>query len=346
MTISKYNSSKITVLNGILIMMVLYIHCFYNEGCNSPVSYAVQRFMGTSGLMGIAVLLFFAISGFLFFNGMRSIGDCFPKIKKRIHSLFIPYIIWNVIFVGWYVALKFLPGVSSFVNGDILQRIDNLYEGGYYLFIAPANFALWFLRDLIVFVICSPLIYILIKFFKWWVMPLIIIVAYFFSLVGFCYFVLGGCVALCSSLENITRVSNKYFVVLCAMTYMSMSVYLALQPFEKGIFSYNWGLTMVHDLTGIITIWRGYDILFKDRILTEIKWVKIACGYSFFVYLFHEPTLNIIKKIPLRLLGESEIVIIVLFLINPFIMYTVAVLVAKMFQCIIPRVYGVLVGGR
>lgn len=42
MTISEYNSSKITVLNGILIMMVLYIHCFYNEGCNSSVSYAVQ----------------------------------------------------------------------------------------------------------------------------------------------------------------------------------------------------------------------------------------------------------------------------------------------------------------
>ena len=336
MKISEYNSSKITVLNGILIMMVLYIHCFYNEGCNSSVSYAVQRFMGTSGLMGIAVLLFFAISGFLFFNGMGSIEECFPKIRKRIRSLLVPYVIWNVIFVGWYVALNFLPGVSSLVNSDILQSFDNIYDIFAYLFIAPANFALWFLRDLIIFVACSPLIYLLIKFLKWRVIPLTIIAANFLPFVGFCYFVLGGCVALCSSLENITCVLNKYFFVLCAMIYISMSVYLSLQPFEEGGFSYNFWLT----------IWRGYDILFKDRILTEIKWVKFACGYSFFVYLFHEPTLNIIKKIPLWLLGESEIVIIVLFLINPFIMYTAAVFVAKMLQSIMPRVYRVLVGGR
>jgi len=346
MAISKYNSSKITVLNGLMIIMVLYIHCFYYEGCAGNMSYSLQRFMGTSGIMSVAILLFFVISGFLFFYGIKSIRDCFPKIKRRIHSLVVPYVIWNVIFVVWYVLLHCLPGISSYVNSDILHNFNSLSEAISYMFIAPANFALWFLRDLIVFIAFSPLIYILIKYLRWWVLPLSLIVTYMLPFVGLCYFILGGYVALYSSLESITRLLSRNIVVLCAIIYVGMSAYLSLQPFEEGVFSYNWGLTMLHDITGIITIWRVYDIGVKDRILTEIKWVKIVCGYSFFVYLFHEPTLNIIKKIPLRFLGESELVIIVFFLMNPFIMYAVAVCVAQLLQNIMPRVYGVLVGGR
>lgn len=345
MEISQYNSSKITVLNTVLIMMVLYIHSYYLEGNNYVVSYAVQRFMGACAIMSMAVLLFFAISGFLLFNGIVVVKDCLPKIQKRVRSLVVPYVIWNIVFVLWYVVMDTVPAVSSFINSDVLANFSTPSRGGYYLLIKPASFPLWFLRDLIVFVTCSPLVYLAIRYLRWWAIPVAIVATNFLPFVGFFYFVIGGCVAMQSSLDDVERMLNKKILALCLFIYFGMCGYLAVQPIEAN-FEYNFWLTSVMGITGVVTIWRGYDFIAKGRLLAETKFAKAVCGYSFFVFLFHEPAFNVIKKIPLRVLGESEPVLIILFLINPFIMYFLAVCIAKALQKFTPKVYSILIGGR
>lgn len=97
MKIDSYNTKKIKVLSSVLILLVLYIHSFYNEAIGTKYASFVQVFLGNGGVSNVAVPMFFAISGVLFFNGVTSIKDCFPKIKKRIKSLLIPYVIWNII---------------------------------------------------------------------------------------------------------------------------------------------------------------------------------------------------------------------------------------------------------
>ncbi len=84
MTISKYNSSKIMVLNTILIMMVLYIYSYCLEAEQYPVALAVQCFFSGHAFCGIVNKLFFLLLGMLFFNGITCVRDCFPKIKKRV----------------------------------------------------------------------------------------------------------------------------------------------------------------------------------------------------------------------------------------------------------------------
>ena len=66
MTISKYYSHKIKVLNILLIMMVLYFHGSYNEAEPFPVAQTVQVIGGGSGLWCVANTLFFLLSGMLF----------------------------------------------------------------------------------------------------------------------------------------------------------------------------------------------------------------------------------------------------------------------------------------
>lgn len=80
MKISEYYSSKITVMNTILIIMLLYIHSYYLEGERYTVSLFVQRFFSGHAVCGIANNLFFLLSGILFFNGVKQAKDCFPKI--------------------------------------------------------------------------------------------------------------------------------------------------------------------------------------------------------------------------------------------------------------------------
>ena len=342
MYISAYNSSKITILNSVLIMMVLYIHSYYLEGEQYQGALAVQRFFGGIACCGTANRLFFFLSGILFFMGVMQVKDCFGKMKKRIKSLLIPYLIWNIIFVLWYVVLFFIPGVKSFVNSDIMSNFDTLWNGIKFLWIAPASFPLWFLRDLMCIVVLSPIIFLFIKYLRIWGVLLFLIVSLYFQNSG-TFFVLGAAVSMLSSFEKLEKYLSLPVVIVSSILFVIACSYVCLQSEDYVVPSI---LNNIMAYTGMIMIWRGYDYIAKGRILSKKSFWYGIMGYSFFIYLFHEPTFNIIKKIPLRVLGDSEPVVIFFFLINPIIMAFVAIGIAKCLQKIIPSVYSVLVGGR
>lgn len=130
-----------------------------------------------------AVPSFFFISGFLMFYGLNNFTkDLYvKKMKKRITRLLIPYSLWN--FIALFVSIlrktsneiSYESAVSSCCsNGffscfwvynitgdsdiDILGNVTHLA--------VPIDLPLWYLRDLIVVSVISPLIYICIKKFK------------------------------------------------------------------------------------------------------------------------------------------------------------------------------------
>ena len=104
--ITKYHSSKITILNLVLIIMMLYRHAYYFEAENgNGIALGVQRFIDY-GLCNLTNSLFFVLSGFLFFKNISSPTQCLPKIKKRIRSLLVPYVIWNCSFVVFYHVIN------------------------------------------------------------------------------------------------------------------------------------------------------------------------------------------------------------------------------------------------
>lgn len=125
-----------------------------------------------------SVPVFFFISGFLFFNNTNAwnIDVWRNKIKRRIHSLFIPYIIWNIyaILFLWvamecgmtaYMAAgtKFTPSLTNILN--CFWTYDNALTGIYRPTIFPINVALWYVRDLIIICLITPLIYPALKKF-------------------------------------------------------------------------------------------------------------------------------------------------------------------------------------
>lgn len=159
----------------ILIIFVLYIHSgFHADEIEGMVmNDRVQEFV--SGMMGrCAVPLFYMISGYLYFlkvpEGMTSI---YGKMRKRVWTLIVPYIIGCLFFVGFGVLMAVLPGVSKYMNssvmplfskpmGEILRSI--FYDAGNG---NPCAFQLWFLRDLILIVVTSPLWYLCLRNLKW-----------------------------------------------------------------------------------------------------------------------------------------------------------------------------------
>ena len=98
-------------------------------------TYQVLKLVVSQTLVKAAMPMFFFISGYLFFGNVEKWNwqTYQQKIKRRGKTLLIPYIIWNLL-----MAVMLRPFSPS-------------------IFCEPANMPLWFLRDLIVVSLLTPI---------------------------------------------------------------------------------------------------------------------------------------------------------------------------------------------
>ena len=261
------------------------------------------------------------------------------KIKKRLRTLLIPYLLWNIIFVLWYVVLDIIPGISQYVNnsGTLLRFLhQSIWQTLYDLWIAPAAFQLWFLRDLIVMVLFIPILWYWSK--RQWMSALIV------AMISTCfygwliYFWIGIIIATQNiDIENYYK--RTWLVVMCALVYIGYAFHAAICGLLPSYIEF------IFNCAGLYLVWFIYDLLAKGKENFMGIW-KQLCGYSFFIYLFHEPVFNIIKKLGLAVIGVNEASVIVLYYINPWIMVIVSIFVARIMQNIVPSIYKILTGGR
>lgn len=338
---TKYLSDKLTIIYTILIIMVVYIHSSYEEAKNYELASFLQSFTG-AGICRIANCLFFSISGYLFARNISSIKDVFLKIKKRLRTLLVPYLLWNIIFVLWFVVLDVIPGVSQYVNSrGTLQRIlhQPILQTLYDLWVSPAAFQLWFLRDLIVMMLFTPILWYWSK--KHWISALIAatISTCFY---GWLIYFWIGIIAATNRIDIEDYYKRTWLIISCSLIYVGYAFYVGIYGLLPSYIDF------AINLCGLYAVWVVYDLLTnKDKgELTKVIPYKWICGYSFFIYLFHEPTFSVIKKLGLAIFGVNELSIITLYYINPWIMVAVAVLVARIMQHMIPSVYKILTGGR
>lgn len=346
MKIDSYNSQKIKILSFWMIVMVVYIHSYYLEAESMALPNFVQRLGGS--ITSVAVPLFYAISGFLFFNGIQQVEQCWPKIKKRVSTLLVPYVIWNIIFVLWYVVLAYTPGVSAFVNSDMLSdlSLSHPIDTFNYLFIKPAGFQMWFLRDLILFVICSPLLYLLIKYTKWFAFIIVLCATGWMTRFWMTSFVLGGTLAICyNNGLDMFRNKRKQVFMACLVLYFTHCVLNAFGLLSADNEIADHYIGQVFMVVPMVAIWGGYDFTIKESYKPS-KHFALILNFTFFLFLFHEPVFNIIKKLGVKAIGNGDIQLVILYLVNPGIMIAIAVAVGIVLKRVFPKIYSISVGGR
>lgn len=347
---TQYLSDKLRVLSLVSIILVLYIHSGFHADEIEGMMWNdnVQTFV--SGMMGrCAVPLFYVISGYLFFlkvpEGMKSI---YGKMRKRVGTLVVPYIIGCLFFVGFGVLMAVLPGVSKYMNSSMMPLFSNpvgeilrsiFYDAGNG---SPCAFQLWFLRDLILIVATSPLWYLILKHLRWILVVTCLSLTYlhipFIPFYALFWFLLGG---------QLVQVKNKYggasLTVFTIVVFLFLSV---VQLFMPDMI--DWELVKIPIIIlGLISIWGIYDmVLGKDFKLSEHRGLATACQFTFFIYLFHEPTLNIVRKLIVVVLGKNEFGYLASYLISPWIFAVCAVFAGLLFRKYLPRVYNVCTGGR
>ena len=164
-------SETITWLRFPLIFLIIMLHCYSVQRLEGEheiyfkVVYPFALWLGETGVPG-----FFFISGFLFFLSKKNFSY---KLRSRFHSLFIPYILWNLLLILLYV-FAYALGYPQDINGKNIvdySFIDYLrlfwdrgsYDNGNFV---PLLCPLWYIRNLMIMSIISPLLYYIIKYIR------------------------------------------------------------------------------------------------------------------------------------------------------------------------------------
>ena len=123
----------------------------FNEKAEFVLKNAVTRF---------AVPMFFILSGISFFRGYDN-SKYFAKIRSRIFTLVIPYLIWNTIWMVFEIACSY-TFLSSFFAGrePFALTSVNILKG---IFFYQYNVPFWFVLDLIIFSLAAPLVHLLVR---------------------------------------------------------------------------------------------------------------------------------------------------------------------------------------
>ncbi|MGD0547632.1 MAG: acyltransferase [Terracidiphilus sp.] len=354
-------SARIEILRFPLIAGVVFIHSYNSTitmaqgslgAAHSSAWADFVRFFLSQGVARAAVPLFFLISGYLFFLGEWSWGNYLGKLKRRVGTLLIPFLFWNLTALAIYSAGRCLPQTRIYFAGGAWPPAGPFSIFGYLgaLFGVttrqPLCYPFWFIRDLMVLVLLAFAIHFLIRI-KWALPFLIALSGLWFASAWFAaawpflwpsveaafFFSLGAHLAQpgrnVNCLDNLGPWNGAVFLGLLILNsaYPDGPLYLRRCAIVFGVPSLWW-------LTGLAA--RSAKI--KSTLIS-------LSGASFFVFAAHEPLLMILRKLCYKLLSPSGgAEILALYFLIPFCMMAFLVITHRYLLKIMPRFIGLITG--
>lgn len=305
--INKELSETISFLRFPIIILVVILHTYTTtrgliDGNNSILYTHLSYIMSlTFGEMGVP--MFFFISGILFFTNFEYSTNCYiNKCKSRIKTLVIPYFIWNTFIIICYWILQNIQYTKSFFNTTnllidkytITDFIRAYWDNGNWDNGngVPILQPYWYIRNLIILCIISPVIAYIIKHLKWFpIIPLIIWVIskdLALSYSSLAFFSLGGIISIhdfniISTLKKWHRYINSIFIFSFITTYIIHFYYPNnYEPY-------------LHRITLILGIPFIFNIAYNIKEKIHIK--ETLVNSSFIIYTIHLPIMLAIRKI-------------------------------------------------
>ena len=367
---NQYLSRKIKFLSFFAIVGVVYCHAYnyYNRFlqpttilAEGPTPGAMLQFFISNGLVRFGVPLFFTFSGYLFFLSFDgTLKGYLQKVIKRIRTLLIPFFIWTGLAGGFLYIVYLNVGLERY--RIVYEQISALKESGIGIWLvnSPA-FQLWYVSTLFQLVLISPLIYLLVKKCK--IVPVVIFgilwaleLSLLINCEGLLFFTLGayfavnkvsisGMAPLCEDAsyrtryKSITLLFTALWIIGC-FCYSLISGAFGYIPYVPYIL---WVLYKVNIITGLISVWRLYDISHKT--LPEKKWMQTAMSSTMFVYVAHEPLLHLLTDISLEQMTFNGAHTLTYFMLS-FGLIFLCVVFGSLLKKLCPRVYSLLTGGR
>ena len=373
-------SESINLLRFPLAILVVFVHSFgadvdvaqlHTNGLSGAAIHDYVRIFCSTVIAHSAVPIFFIISGYLLFLKVEhySLNIYENKLRKRCHSLLKPYIVWNILIVLWTLMFKVggillhgkpWSGIADYFidNGCLHMLWDSSVWGEHTTWLGitthhsgPTLFQFWYMRDLMIMVLLSPLTYWLVKKLR--------------------LLYLGILLAIYAFDIRVTWMSGTFT---SAALFFSTGAYFAImkQDFTKELWK---GRHVICPLAVVLMVWQTYtgsamgdemsrmihpwlvvvqsfalvivaSALCRHRMLYDkCKWLAPA---SFFVYASHPFILgyviNLVNKIvPM---GGTWYMQTICYIVSPLLCTAICVAVYLTMRRYLPGVTSVLMGER
>lgn len=246
---NKRDSSIMTFLRFPLIVLVVFSHNGGFGGYDSMHSIADWTGIWQSDLydtIRLAVRIFasqttmqsfFFMSGYLYFFSVRewNTNVFLMKSKKRIQTLLIPYTLWNLIAMLYPVAVHLILGFgdsSHFAKANFywqqLDWINSFWDAGTG---CPYLFPLWYIKDLMIFCLFTPILYPILKYKKSWIVIAILLFIFSFdftsSFIRYIAFFAGGAYLGIhkTCVSDLLQKYEKHIIVCTIPLYILLLVY-------------------------------------------------------------------------------------------------------------------------
>ena len=302
-------SKVISQLRFPLIVLVTFAHSYgkvkddYMLLTSPWDTYEVLKLLISQTLVKVAVPVFFIISGYLFFKNVETwnLQIYRQKMLRRVKTLLLPYLIWNLLMA---VKLRTFSWEMLWVYNPMAgMQIDWL--GSENWMTAPANMPLWFLRDLIVISVLTPIIYILVRRCGLWMIGMLTLL-YLSGIGAFAvpglsmyavfFFSLGAFLAI--RRMDLLTIMRRYELWAYGATALLMVAMLC--TYHTAAFS---SLMLGFRLTGSVT---AFCLMARLLSHTDKRLPSIICDASYFIYLAHYVFfLSFIDTLFFRLFGMS-----------------------------------------
>lgn len=377
------SSEAIDFVRFPLAVMVVFIHSFpdgpnidftaIDYGSLSPFdAYNVLRRFCSNIFPSIAVPSFFFISGYLFFKKLEewNWNVWKRKIRSRVKTLVIPYFLWVTIYILYMTKIYYTIG-AIIINGRSTSLFTDWFceNGGLHMFwdlevwgndalnwfggiaphmTGPYLIPLWFLRDLMVVVAITPIIYYLIK--KTGIIPIIILgIAYITKLwpdihglttTAAFFFSAGAYISVNG--QDVFSVFYKYrkpvyciwICMLIVNMYLAVGAYTDLRLYFSGLYVFA-GVISALNIAYWLIRYKGFH---SKRLLVD------SC---FFIYAFHAFFLGDCKRIVEVVVTDStHFLVPFTYLLFPWIDIAFCILLYYILHRFLPKITSVLTGGR
>lgn len=349
-------SKSIQWLRFPLSLAIVFLHCSSSPYEDDAIYSFIRQFI-SSTICGVAVPIFFFISGFLFFLNIDhfSISVYFNKLKNRVRSLLIPYILWNII----AAFLPFLILIAIVIkNAEPIDWLFDYLQGlnGWHMFwdynhwgecaYGPIDLPLWFIRDLMVICLMSPLINYFIKKADW--IFLIIIGALYvlsywyylnFNTRALLFFSLGAYLAI--NKVNLVIISKKYrchFLLLALILSVSLTIYKT----NSLIFECVYHCFVIIVLFVLVNVGVCFIEKGKGRVMMHLSQA------SFFIFAVHEIKVSeICEQLSDKLIyAQDTFSLIMHYFFFPILVTCISVSLYFVMKAVGPKLLYLLTGNR
>lgn len=341
-------SRSIETLRFPLILLIICLHCYTSTSAVTRghdiyfrLIYPVSLWMGETG-----VPAFFFISGLLFFYSKKTF---LQKIESRFHTLLIPYLFFNALILCGYLCLMHF-GKSIIILGKdladytLIDYIRAFWDRGVWDHGngSPMLCPLWYIRNLMILVIISPIIFYIVKYTK-------LLFPVFFGLLwinahdsaytfqSLTMFSLGAYFSICD--KNPIEVFDKYMRL-----FVSAFLFLAFVDFLHLFVPVPFALPF-HRLSLVTNTFFCISFL-GEFLYRHHLYSSFLSKSAFFVFCIHYPFVTNLRPIFTMINGQSDIIHVFLYLGAVIGVTILCVLVFVLLKRMMPGLVNVVTGNR